>query len=65
MRTRMSFQGPRVKPTHAKASVLGLQRTQLTPYKVRTCTRCGHETTFVLEDAARGSYACVECGHYA
>jgi len=65
MRTRMSFQGPRVKPTHAKANVLGLQRTELAPYRVRICTRCGHETTFVLEDAVGGWYSCVECGHYA
>jgi hypothetical protein len=65
MKTRMSFEGPRVKPMHEKAGVLGLQRTDLAPYQVRICTRCGRETTFVLEDAAGGWYCCIECGHYA
>jgi PHP family Zn ribbon phosphoesterase len=65
MRTKTSFGGPRVKPTHARASVLGLQRADLAPYRVGACTRCGHETTFVLDDAAGGSYSCVGCGRYA
>jgi hypothetical protein len=61
MRTRRSFE----KPLQAKASVLGLQRNELAPYQVRICVRCGHETTFVLEDDAGGWYSCVECGRYA
>jgi PHP family Zn ribbon phosphoesterase len=33
-------------------------------YQIRTCARCGHHTTFVLEDAAGGWYSCIECGRY-
>jgi hypothetical protein len=29
------------------------------------CARCGHSTTFVLEDPVGGWYMCVECGHFA
>jgi hypothetical protein len=65
MRTRMSFEGPRVKPMHAKAGVLGLHRTDLPPYQVRICARCGRETTFVLEDPAGRGYSCVRCGGHA
>jgi hypothetical protein len=40
-------------------------RATLAPYQTRTCARCGRNTTFVLEDAAGGWYACIECGRYA
>jgi len=32
--------------------------------KTRTCSHCGAQTTFALQDRA-GWYACVECGRYA
>jgi hypothetical protein len=41
------------------------QRITLPPYQTRMCARCGHSTTFVLEDPAGGWYMCVECGHFA
>jgi transposase len=41
------------------------QRATLPPYQTRMCARCGHSTTFVLEDPAGGWYVCVECGHFA
>lgn len=49
----------------AIAASLSRQRSTLTPYQTRTCARCGHKTTFVLEDPAGGWYVCVECGRYA
>jgi hypothetical protein len=39
--------------------------TSLAPQQTRTCARCGRYTTFVLEDAAGGWYACFECGRLA
>jgi len=41
------------------------QRATLPPYQTRMCARCGHSTTFVLEDPAAGWYLCVKCGHFA
>jgi len=41
------------------------QRTTLPPYQTRMCARCGHSTTFVLEDPAADWYLCVKCGHFA
>jgi transposase len=41
------------------------QRTTVPPYQTRMCARCGHSTTFVLEDPVGGWYMCVECGHFA
>jgi transcription elongation factor Elf1 len=40
-------------------------RIRLPLYQTRTCVRCGRHTTFVLEDACGGWYACGECGAYA
>jgi hypothetical protein len=37
---------------------------ELPAYQTRTCTHCGAQTTFVLQDRA-GWYACIECGRYA
>jgi PHP family Zn ribbon phosphoesterase len=65
MRTRMSSGSHRGRPTRARADSLGLARTALAPYQLRICVRCGHSTTFVLEDAVGGWYSCIECGHYA
>ena len=41
------------------------QRITLPPYQTRMCARCGHSTTFVLEDPAADWYLCVKCGHFA
>jgi hypothetical protein len=49
---------------HAAASWLQPQRATPAAYPTRTCTRCGHNTTFVLEDPV-GWYVCIECGRYA
>jgi hypothetical protein len=54
----------RVRGTPATTALVG-QRTTLPPYQTRMCARCGHSTTFVLEDPAGGWYVCVECGHFA
>lgn len=40
------------------------EASELPVYQTRTCTHCGAQTTFVLQDRA-GWYACVECGRYA
>ena len=39
--------------------------TALAARQTRTCARCGRHTTFVLEDAVGGWYACAECGRLA
>ena len=41
------------------------QRATLPLYQTRMCARCGHSTTFVLEDPAADWYLCVKCGHFA
>jgi hypothetical protein len=40
------------------------EASELPANQTRTCTHCGAQTTFVLQDRA-GWYACVECGRYA
>ncbi|MGH2635359.1 MAG: hypothetical protein ACRDHU_04350 [Actinomycetota bacterium] len=36
----------------------------LPPFQTRTCTHCGRQTTFGLQDRA-GWYSCLECGRLA
>jgi PHP family Zn ribbon phosphoesterase len=48
----------------AAALTFSQRRAIVAPYQIRTCVRCGHRTTFVLEDAAGGWYSCIECGGY-
>jgi hypothetical protein len=46
-------------------ALLVRQHNDLSQYQTRKCVRCGRSTTFVLDDAAGGWYACIECGRYA
>ena len=61
----MSVRGRQSREMRATAASFSQQRTTLARYQIRTCARCGHHTTFVLEDAAGGWYSCMECGRYA
>jgi len=49
----------------ARAGSFRQQHATVPSHQIRTCARCGHRTTFMLEDAAGGWYSCVECGAYA
>lgn len=63
-RTKVSSEQHR-RVARLAAVSLDPPRATLAPFQTRTCARCGRNTTFVLEDAAGGWYACVECGRYA
>jgi PHP family Zn ribbon phosphoesterase len=63
-RTNVMGEHQRREKLFAAGSLASLRST-LAPYQTRTCARCGRSTTFVLEDAAGGWYACIECGRYA
>jgi hypothetical protein len=64
-RTKVLGRRPRGETMPVGSPSLSQVRTTLPPYQTRICARCGHNTTFVLEDAAGGWYSCVECGRYA
>ena len=48
----------------ATAERLMREARELPLDRTGTCTHCGAQTTFALQDPA-GWYACVECGRYA
>lgn len=48
----------------ATAERLKREAHELAAYQTRTCTHCGAQATFALQDRA-GWNACVECGRYA
>jgi hypothetical protein len=64
-RNKLSTRTRRSREMRAAASSLQQRHASLAPYQIRTCARCGHNTTFVLEDAVGGWYFCIECGRYA
>ena len=41
-----------------------MRESELPVSQIRTCTHCGRQATFRLQDSA-GWYACSECGRYA
>jgi hypothetical protein len=40
------------------------RQSDLPAFQMRTCARCGRQTTFQLQDPA-GWYSCSQCGRYA
>jgi hypothetical protein len=64
-RVRLSTKGRESQKMLTRAASIQQQRATVPSYQIRTCVRCGHRTTFVLEDAAGGWYSCIECGAYA
>jgi hypothetical protein len=40
------------------------RESDLPPFQMRTCARCGRHTTFQLQDLA-GWYSCAQCGRFA
>jgi hypothetical protein len=64
-RSRLLTRGRQAREMRVAASSFQRQRATLAPSQIRTCARCGRNTTFVLEDAVGGWYVCIECGRYA
>ena len=64
MRAKIGISAERGREMSADAGPWQRDRRAFAPYQTRTCVRCGRNTTFVLEDAAGGWYACIECGRY-